>query len=110
MFPILEPFAQSGYRVVILNLPGNEYTKIINKKERAFFTYTTEETTELLIKFISEIELLNVDLAMAQGTGTGPLTMLLASSDIFKSALFVCPTPALQLSRVSEASNLLTDY
>ena len=96
LLPILEPFAMEGHRIVILNMPGNGYSEVKGKKEKLFFTHSTEERTEFLIKFLSDLDILRVDLAVGHGSGVGPLTMLMASVNIFRSALFLCPMPGLQ--------------
>ena len=104
LLSVVSPLAYKGMRVIIPNMPGFEHCEQIVQvgsryvpayTDSVFFTHTTIERLDFILRFLSYLEVSELDLAVGYGYGSVPLLVMLNTpfEAQINSVMFLCPTP-----------------
>lgn len=90
---ILMTFAKLGYRVVIPNLPGNNFCRGKSKYDEAVFQMSVRDKAEFVADFLKELKIEKVDMLVTNSCSvyTG-VELCVLNPSLFRSLVMINPT------------------
>ncbi|XP_064635361.1 uncharacterized protein LOC135492699 [Lineus longissimus] len=91
--PIIDILVTKGIRVIAPNMPGYGFTKGLVQMDDEAFIQSTEERTDFLLDFLSEIGVPKIDMIVAHSSGSSAALKILSQSNKVKALTTICPLP-----------------
>ena len=102
MLPVVRPlYDEDNHRVVIVNMPGYDFTKGLTAEDGEFYENSSTDLAEFVYSFIQVLQLERIDMVVTHSAGSIPLFLLAATSDVIRSAMIICTPSGHIPSRVS---------